>query len=77
MRSAGFHCSAFEVEDVEGVRCTVISAIVVASAASNRGWPASARRSVHFLVGDMQGYLNLKAYGEFAMQTGQRAGTSG
>ena len=30
-----------------------------------------------FPVGDMQGYLNFKAYGEFAMQIGHRAGIPG
>ena len=30
-----------------------------------------------FPVGDMQGYLNFKAYGEFACKTGQRAGIPG
>ena len=30
-----------------------------------------------FPVGDMQGYLNFKAYGEFAAETGHRAGIPG
>ncbi len=59
-------------------RSPTISVRIRCSADSGPASSASARRSDFFFpVGDMQGYLNLKGYGEFAAENRPSGGMSG